>query len=84
MGGMHPTGTLFSRGVCSLNGKYREPKFLLDLPADDMADDVNVILTSSATSSARHPQQDLVNFQVGNCLQMTYVIRTSSAMSSAG
>ena len=30
----------FSRGVFSLNGKYRGPEFLPDLPADDVADDV--------------------------------------------
>ena len=36
------------------------------------------------TSSACHLQQDLVRFQVGNCLRMTNVIRTTSATSSTG
>ena len=56
---------LFSRGVCSLNGKYREPEFLPDLPVDN----IHVIRMSSAMSSAHHPQQDLVRFQVGSCRQ---------------
>ena len=69
-----PNSFIFSRGVCSLNGKDRGSEFsteLLDVRENGYVDDIGHL--------QRCPQHDLVRSQAGNCLQMTYVVHMLSA-----